>query len=200
MSNYEILPFSFKAERAEIISDMIRKIAASENLFSSHLPECEEDPSCLKDKVLEQMCPRCVARMKVISRALSASDTRVWEVWASLPSDAGLVGVIYFSDIVAGSDATGHYVFFDHKLSDKTEIVEEAITEMFKVVPRLTIEIPKPFVVLARHAHAKLGFGGGFDYTLKGGTPLRVEGVKRKAVTWKDEPTDLLVLGRLRDH
>lgn len=199
MTTYELVPFSPKPERASIVSDMIRRIAAQENLFASHLPPCEASEPCVVSRPLEASCERCIARLATISRALSAPDVRVFEVWAAPPADAALVGVIYFSGIVPDGDATGHYVFFDRKLSDKTDVIEEAIGEMFEGVRRLTIEIPLPFAALARHAHGKLGFGGPFTYTLKGGVRLRVEGVKRGAVMWRGESTDLLILGRVRD-
>lgn len=196
---YELLPFVFDVARAEVISGMIRKIAMTENLFASHLPPCASEPSCVEDKDVREMCSACFARLATISAALSANDSRVFEVWATPPSEEGLVGIVYFSDIVPEGDALGHYVFFDHRLADKTEVIEEAIGEMFTLVRRLTIEIPKPFLALARHASSKLGFGGGFEYTLKGGTKLRLEGVKKEAAVWQGEPTDVLVLGRLRD-
>ena len=202
--NYELVPFMRDVSRAEILSNLQRKIASTDSLFASNLAGCED--ACLdEDRSITEMCESCQTRLVMVARQLSAPDARVWEVWRADLDDTELVGVVYFSDVVRGVDATGHYVFFDDRLADKIAVLEEAMAEMFTPtdswggVARLTIEVPAPFVALARHAHVKLGFGGDYHYTLAGGKRIRIEGRKRNAVRWKDELVDLLILGRERD-
>ena len=187
---YELIPFTRVPERSEIISKIIRSIASHETLFSDYGAPCGEE--CVKTLSWPEMCETCKARMSTISLALTAPNTRAWEVWNE---ESEVVGIIYFSDILPGLDAKGHYVFWDEAhLRKKTPVIQEAISLMFEDVGRLTIEIPASFAVLARHAQKKLGFGGPFR--AKGG--LQVEGVKRSAVRWRGEDVDLLILGRLR--
>lgn len=185
--SYQVLPFVKTPERHQIISDLMRKIALTPTLFDG--TPCEEE--CVKAKALPEMCDLCKMRMIHISKMLSAPDTISWEVWSS---EAELVGLVYATHVVPGHDALGHYVFFDERLGDKIDAIEEVISEMWTIVPRITIEIPAPFHTLVRHATRKLGFGGRYQYV--GG--LRVEGVKEASATWKGERVDLLVLGRSR--
>ena len=190
-SRYELIPFTRTPERSEIISRILRAIAAHETLFTDYGEPCAE--ACVKSKDLVEMCATCKTRMQTVAAVLGAPNSRTWEVWNETPE---VVGVIYFSDIVPSLDAKGHYVFWDsHKLNHKTEVIQEAvdlITDEMSL-SRITIEIPAPFAVLARHASRHLGFGGPFQ--VKGG--LHVEGVKKGAVRWRGELVDLLILGRL---
>lgn len=188
---YEILPFVRTPERADIISGILRNIAAHETLFTGFEAACAE--GCVKSKTLVEMCATCKTRMATVAHVLAASNARAYEVWNEAPE---VVGLIYFSDIVPGLDAKGHYVFFDGRLNDKTSVIEEAVADMFDVLglARLTIEIPAPFAALARHAQKRLGFGGPFRY--KGG--MSVEGVKKRAMKWRGELVDVLLLGRVR--
>ena len=184
---YELLPFVHTPERAEIISHMLRKIATHETLFSNFQEICPK--ACVKTLTLPEMCPACQHRMQTVASALAAPNSVTWEVWSP---EADLVGIIYFTDIIPGQDAKGHYVFFDGRLNSKTDVILQAMGAMWTLVPRLTVEIPAPFAALARHASRRLGFGGGFRY--KGG--LSVEGVKKRAVRWRGGSHDLLILGR----
>ena len=188
---FELMPFVQTPERAEIISYILRNVARHETLFSGFASPCEA--SCVTARTLPEMCHLCKLRMATVATVLSAPSTRTFEVWDETPA---VVGIIYFSDIAPSLDAKGHYVFFDGKLNSKTAIVQEAIDAMMEefALSRLTIEIPVPFVALAKHAARKLGFGGRFRY--KGG--LMVEGVKRDAARWRGELVDLLILGRAR--
>ena len=214
MSNlvYDVFPIDLSPARGEIISGLMRRIAATENVFADYTGTCET--GCIpKGATLEEMCPTCVARMGIIAATLTSPTSRVWEVWATRDASVEPAGVISFTDIVAGVDAKAHYIFFDQRLSDKTPIMKDIIEWAFEdhegwsALARLTIEIPKPFAALARHASRKLGFGGDFRYKMrdiqKGDHVepefLRVEGVKRAAVTWKGKQHDLLILGLTRE-
>lgn len=201
---YEVLPLRLTPERAPIVSEILRNIFTHETVFSDYQRGCGE----CDEKLLEAMCERCRGQMRVISRTLGSPDSRVWEVWRV---GGGVVGVIFFSDIVVGNDATGHYIFFDEKLSDKTGVLNEVMnwaftdhpTENWPALRRITIEIPNHASALVRHAHKRLGFGGRFRHVLssrmfKGKlqeTSVKVEGVKEKAVMWRGELRDLLILG-----
>ena len=214
MSNlvYDVFPLDASPARAEIISALMRKIAATDNVFADYTGTCEAECVALA-LPLDVMCGACLARMGIIASTLTASDSRVWEVWRTNGGDPEPVGVISFTDIQTGVDAKAHYIFFDQRLKDKTPIMEEIIRwafadhEDWRALERLTIEIPKPFGALARHASRKLGFGGDFYYKLRDVTHegkrtpelLRVEGVKRGAVRWRGAPCDLLVLGLMRE-
>jgi len=208
---YDVFPLDASPARAEIISVLMRKIAATDNVFADYTGTCTH--ACVAHELpLEEMCPTCRARMGIIATTLTAATSRVWEVWRTDAGDPEPVGVISFTDIQAGVDAKAHYIFFDQRLKDKTPIMEEIITWAFEPhedwhpLERLTIEIPKPFGALARHASRKLGFGGDFYYKLRDVTHegkrtpelLRVEGVKRGAVRWRGAACDLMVLGLLR--
>ena len=192
-ARYELLPLIQKPERAEIISDALRQVAQTPTIFAT--PACEE--GCIDAaKRLTEMCPRCVSRMRQVASVLGASDTAAFEVW----NEDEVVGLIFFTSVTA-LDAVGHYVFFDRNLSDKTDVIEEAIAEMFDAgIGRLTVEIPSPFASLIRHASRKLGFGGPFTHEiLKSGgrgTKVRVEGVKKDAAFYDGRRVDLLILGR----
>lgn len=192
-SAYELLPLIQRPERAEIISHALRRMAETPTLFAT--PVCEA--GCIeRDLRLTEMCPRCVSRMRQIALVLGAADTVAFEVWA----EDEVVGLIFFTSVTS-LDATGHYVFFDRNLSDKTAVIEEAVEEMFDAgLARLTVEIPAPFASLIRHASRRLGFGGPFTHEiLKSGgrgTKVRVEGVKRNAAFYDGRRVDLLILGR----
>jgi len=214
---YEVLPLKPTPERAEIVSSILRKIFVHETVFSDYQRGCGE----CDEKLLEEMCSKCQQQMAVIARALGSPDSRVWEVWQV---GGEVVGVVFFRDIVEGNDATGHYIFFDEKLADKTPVLKEVMGWAFADHPaegwialrRITIEIPDHASALVRHAHKRLGFGGRFRHVLstrifqgkESKTTVKVEGVKEKAVLWRGELRDLLILGlqnprlneSLKDH
>lgn len=205
---YEVLPLKATEGRANIISYILRKIFAKETVFGDYQRGCGK----CEDKSLEEMCGGCRAQMALIARSLTHSGARAWEIW-SVEKESKVVGIVYFSNIIYGNDATGHYIFFDEKLSDKTEVLneimdwafEDHLAENWKALERLTIEIPEQFAALIRHAHKKLGFGGPFTHVLSRGmykgrektSIVKVEGRKERAVLWRGERKDLLILGRL---
>ena len=206
---YDVFPIDFSPERAEIISDLMRKIAATDNVFADYTGTCEVECVALA-LPLEHMCAACRRRMGIIAQTLTAPTSRTWEIWRSDAEAPALVGVVSLTDIEAAIDAKAHYIFFDGRLADKTPIIQDLIVWTFEDhegwlgLARLTIEIPKPFCSLARHASRKLGFGGDFRYKVLEGKAkrepefIRVEGVKRAAVKWKGAQHDLLVLGLTR--
>lgn len=188
---YVAIPFTPTPDRAAVVSHLLREICKRETVFAGYARIC--DAQCFD-------CPQCAAVMIFASRQLAAPNARVWEVWDT--EAAACVGVLYVTDVVAGADALGHYVFFDGQLGDKTQVIEGMIQWVFadhddwRALRRLTIEIPAPFYALARHATNRLGFGGGFTYR-NGKNVLAVEGVRRNAVVWRGAPCDTLILGRL---
>ncbi len=201
---YEVLPLILTPERAEIVSTLLRRVASHDTIFAR--ADC--DARCLpNDLTLPELCEACRARMRTIAAILGDARTRAWEVW---DAEANLVGVVYISEILPGIDAKGHYVFWDSaNLKSKTPALREIIRWIFedheevgwRALARLTIEIPAPFVFLARHASKALGFGGAYRYTIPGKSEFsRVEGVKRRAVEWRGELVDLLILGLERDR
>ena len=206
---YDVFPIDFSPERAEIISDLMRKIAATDNVFADYTGTCEVECVALA-LPLEHMCVACRRRMGIIAQTLTAPTSRTWEIWRSSDESPALVGVVSLTDIEAAIDAKAHYIFFDGRLADKTPIIQDLIAwtfedhEGWQALARLTVEIPKPFCSLARHASRKLGFGGDFRYKVLEGKAkrelefIRVEGVKRAAVKWKGAQHDLLVLGLTR--
>lgn len=207
--SYEAIPFHATPARAGVVSEILRKISEHETVFSAYAARCvsERDTPC-QTLSLEEMCPRCQSRMATVSRALTAPDARVWEVWEHTPDASRLVGVIHFSSVNPGIDATGHYVFFDEDLQSKNGVLREVLGWAFEDHPeagwaalaRLTIEIPSHAYILARHAQKRLGFGGPFSHRLENGKKLSVEGVKRSAVPWREGRSDLLILGVTREE
>lgn len=200
---YDVFPLDASPERAEILSHIMDLISATENVFADYTGTCAE--GCLDKKLsFVDMCPACKERRRVIARSITAPNTATWEVWR-VDADPEIVGVISFTDITH-DDAKGHYIFFDHRLADKTPIIKNLMGFMFDSVgvSRLTIEIPRPFAALAQHAQKHLGFGGPFKFTLprrdRRPVVLQVEGVKRGAIRWKGDMHDLLILGLVRPN
>jgi hypothetical protein len=194
---YELIPFDPSPARAEVLSRLLREIASKETLFSDFGAPCEE--ACVTTRNVVEMCETCKTRMRTVAAALSAPNTRAFEVWDEEPE---LIGVIYFSDLVPSLDAKGHYVFWDSEgLRGKTEVLKEALAIVVREekLVRLTIEVPSVFVALARHASRHLGFGGSFEARV-GGKTLQVEGVKEGSVRWRGRLADLLILGRRFDE
>lgn len=206
MRTYEILPFDVSPERADIVSALMRKIAAHETFFSDYEGTCEG--GCTERDLME-MCPVCQRRMRLIADILMDPMSRAWEVWRT-DTAAELAGFVLFSDIRPGHDALGHYIFFDRRLTDKQAIMDDILGWVFEDhegwvgLKRVSIQIPRPFHALAKHASRRLGFSGPFVHTLSTRTrgdgsqrrfQLRVEGVREGAITWRGHSSDLLLLG-----
>jgi RimJ/RimL family protein N-acetyltransferase len=189
---FELFPLQATPERAEILSHIMRSIALHETVFSDYQRGC--DGGCV-DQLLEDMCDACQQQMVAISKAMTATDTRLWEVW-KIGETAQVVGVIYLTKIVPGQDATGHYIFFDRDLTSKTGAIKTLIDwtfsdhEGWQGLQRITVEIPAYAKILARHANKKLGFGGPFTYK-----KLKIEGVKQAATRWRGRLHDVYVMG-----
>lgn len=186
---YEALPFRPTPERASITNDILRKLAAHETLFTDYERACPD---------LCMTCALCKERIQIILRGLFDPYSRVWEVWRS---DGELAGVLSLSRIVPGGDALAHYVFFDGRLRDKTEVLESAIQWAFTDHPgwtalrRISVEVPDFAFALARHASRYLGFGGSFQHS-----GLHVEGVRPRSILWRGRERDILLLGRHKDN
>lgn len=175
--------------RVGVVRRMLEETAASDNLFmEGHFATTEE-------------------RQSHVASMLGRPDTLVWEVW-KFGEEPELTGVIYFTRIVPGADAIGHYIFFDETLgADKTRLMRDVMDWVFQehedlgweALNRLTVEVPDYAFILARHASEKLGFGGPFEYHPKGRDPIAVEGVKRDAVFWDGGWHDKMILGLQRE-
>lgn len=201
----EAVPFDPSPSRYMVISEIVRRTAGMETLFTDFLPACK--PLC--EDVTQ--CERCADRLRAVAWSLTKPDARAWEVWRHGESSE-VVGILYLTKINPGCDALAHYAFFDHDLKSKTKLIEQMIGWCFSdhddwyALRRLTIEVPSFAAALASHATKKLGFGGGFTHKFHhrsktGGhrppTVIPVEGVRRKAIRWRGEDADLLILGRL---
>lgn len=201
---FEAVPFDPSPYRANIISDIVRKTASIETLFTDYQPACK--PLC--EDVTQ--CERCADRLRAVAWSLSSPTARVWEVWKH-GEESEVVGILYLTKIIPGCDALAHYAFFDLDLQGKTKLIQEMIDWCFTehedwyALRRLTIEVPNFAFALARHATLKLGFGGSYHYEHKRQrangarqtVKVPVEGVRRSAIRWKGADADLLVLGRL---
>lgn len=194
---YQIIPLQDTPERAHILAEIVTKICGFDTAFSDYQAICEE--RCTETKTIPEFCEVCRLRLGVVALAFQQGIT--WEVW----DDDKVVGIIRLSDIKLGQDAKGHYIFFDRKLNGKTEVIQALINWAFTdhagwpALKRLTVQIPDFAFALAKHAHKKLGFTGPFDYTIKG-SKIKVEGVKKNAVTWRGHNRDLLSLGLLNPN
>lgn len=195
---YEVIPMLNTIERAEILTKIVKQTCTFDTAFSNFQSVCEED--CFNTKEISDLCETCKMRAAVVSLAFASGLT--WEVWST---EGEVVGVIRLSDIKPGQSAKGHYLFFDHNLSSKTSVIQAVIEwaftdgEEWKALQRLTIEIPDFAFALAKHASKKLGFGGPFEYSLKG-KKIPVEGVLRNAVLWRGHQRDMLTLGLLNPN
>lgn len=188
--SYEAFPLRAGPERADVVSKLMRGIFNSDNVFLP-TPGCEE-------KCGESDCEACQLRLVNIARVLGRDDAIAFEVWNTDEMD--LRGTIYFTD-VRHSDATGHFIFFDRSLgSDKVKLMQNVIDWAFSdhdgwsAKQRLTVEIPEYAFTLARFVYKKLGFGGPFKHEL-GGKEIEIEGLKRYATKYQDEPSDVMILG-----
>lgn len=196
---YDARPFYPSVERAAVVSAVLRGVAKYESLFTDYQRACE--PVC--DDATQ--CAKCASRLYRVSSILTDPKAYVWEVWKTDDDGSEVVGIVYLTDIVVGGDATAHYVFFDQDLHSKTKLLEQMIGWCFEDHPeqdwvalkRLTITVPEFAFALARHATRKLGFGGPYKYKGQRGSEVSVEGVKKKAIPWRGDNADLLLLGRL---
>jgi RimJ/RimL family protein N-acetyltransferase len=193
---FEIFPLQAVPYRYEILSYIMRSLALHETIFSEYRRGCEDECG---QRLLEDMCPECQQQMTTISKAMTAVDTRLWEVWRVTEETSEVVGVIYLTKVVPGQDATGHYIFFDHDLTTKTGAIKTVIDwafedhEDWKALKRITVEVPAYAKILARHANKKLGFGGPFTYK-----KLKIEGVKQQAVEWRGGLYDVYIMGLIK--
>jgi hypothetical protein len=182
-SNYIALPFIAAPQRAMIVSKIMNETIKLESVFTDYTKGDE-------------------SRKASVAKALTAPDTNTWEVWKiqnGLPVD--IVGIIYLTKIRYKQDAVAHYVFFDHDLLGKTPLLLAMMDWLFEEgetwgpLQRLTLEIPDFAYALAMHAQKRLGFGGKYRHKI-GNKTLHVEGVKEKALMWRGELRDVLILGK----
>lgn len=189
---YEAFPFVATPDRADIVSRIMREIASKETIFTDYYKACEA--KCWA-------CDQCLSRLAAAANVLSRPNALVWEIWEVEPfgRPIDVVGILYLTGITYGVDATAHYFFFDGRLLNKTELLKNMLHWGFqdhlpgwKALRRITIEVPIYMYAQARHAYKRLGFGGSFSYN-----GIKVEGVKRNAITWRGEDHDILILGLL---
>lgn len=183
-----LVPPNPSARRIEVLHRILEETADSDNLFMDRKFETRED------------------RKDHIASILSRPDTMAFEVWQTSDGELDLAGIIYFTRVVSGSDAVGHYIFFDGTLgADKTQLMRRTIAWAFEdheelrweALHRLTVEVPDYAFALAQHAQKRLGFGGPYEYEMKNKS-IGVEGVKREAIEWRGDRRDLLTLGLKR--
>ena len=189
---YIASPFAPSLERADVVSAITRGLMQFETIFTDYHRGCEE--SCGE-------CEACLRSRDAIAYILSHPDSRAWEVWR-MDDEPTLAGVILLTHVQQGVNAIAHFAFFDSRLRDKTELLENMIQWTFtehpgwKALKRLSIEIPDYAFALARYAYRELGFGG--DYVFRqNGKSIAVEGIKRKAFGWRGVQRDLLLMGRV---
>ena len=186
-TKYQALPLVIALHREPILDKILSNMIRFENMFTDYQ---KNDETRKRSVVANFMKP----------------DSLTWEVWkldaASLPVD--LVGILHLSEIRLGQDAIAHYVFFDEKLSGKTNLINTVIDWAFEDHPesgwealnRITVMVPDMAFALARHARRYLGFGGPFTYKI-GRKSVQLEGIKRNAIRWHGQKRDLLFMGRL---
>jgi RimJ/RimL family protein N-acetyltransferase len=131
---------------------------------------------------------------------------KLWEVWRG----ADLVGILLLTDITH-SDAKCHFVFFDHKLSDKQSLCLSVMQWAFEHLDLhcLRLEIPTYARILIKFARRKLGFryeaeGRAFSWPADA-TPLTERdamlGARRHHATkYKGEWHDVLLLSITREE
>lgn len=164
-----------------------------ENFFTDYRKGCEEKCGS---------CDRCLSVKKFVAETLLDRKSICWEVWEEDPEGnlVDIVGILRLSRVDPGCDAVAHYFFFDHRLQNKTELLEWWRDWVFEDrenwvgLNRVTVEIPSHSFALARHAVKRLGFGGPFEYE-SGDVTIPVEGVKTSAKKKDGRWFDMLILG-----
>lgn len=173
---------------------LLQKSIEHESFFTDYEKAC--DSKC-------NTCDQCVRARQAVSAAIQDPRALCWEVWRLDPETYELldfVGILRLSRVKLGCDATAHYFFFDGKLRDKTDLLHAwkhwAFTDhpRWKALNRVTLEVPSFAFALARHAARYLGFTGPYGYEYKK-SKLTVEGVKKKAILWRNEWHDELIMG-----
>lgn len=117
-------------------------------------------------------------RRTVVVQTLSSSyiDGRVWEVLR----DGELLGILLVNDLRAALDAQCHFIFFDHELRSKRQLILSAMQDTFHrfSLETLRIEIPTYAAKLATFARRALGFK--FEAEWLGASPDEAERLSRK--------------------
>ena len=97
-------------------------------------------------------------RKRIAIKYLSDAYTngKLMEVW----DGANIVGVLVLNKVQYRTDATVHFLFFDHELANKRQLCLNAMKWAFEHfdVHRLCVEIPTYARALASFARKKLGF------------------------------------------
>lgn len=166
---------------------LLGRLAAHKHYFTDFTRGCAGECSGF----CKNMSKGCQTVKHRVAAALLAKDALVWEVWRA-GSNVDFCGILRLSEVEPGCDAKAHYMFFDGRLNDKTELLQAWKAWVFSNLKlrRVTIEVPENAYALARHAVRHLGFGGGYSYR-----ELPVEGVKRGAKVMDGQPLDILILG-----
>lgn len=103
--------------------------------------------------------PGTPEQRKILAAQIIADQrNRCWQVWHG----AEMVGVLLLTDIVAGLDAKAHFVFFDHQLAGRRNLIWNMIGAVFRDsslnLNRLTIEIPEHLPKLIKFVRKVLSF------------------------------------------
>jgi hypothetical protein len=97
-------------------------------------------------------------------------------------------GLMILSDITENLRAAGHFIFWDHKLSPRTELLRECILWAFIQfnLQRLEVLIPEYARALIRFVEEKLKF--------------KFEGRMRHRMMYKGQLCDVLILSLLKEE
>lgn len=170
---------------------LLGRLSAHKHYFTDYTRGCSGE--C--EGFCKNLIPSCTRVKHRVAAALLAKDAMVWEVWKNEAGKIDFCGILRLSEIEPGCTAKAHYMFFDSRLKEKTNILLAWKEFVFGRLGlhRVTVEVPADAFALAKHAVKYLGFGGPFRY--KG---LPVEGVIREAKMVDGKPLDMLLLGALR--
>lgn len=173
---------------------ILRRCAAHNRLFTDYARGCKGQCGGFCD----DLDPACQRAKTAVSSALLKPDTLLWEVWrkpSAPPAELDFVGILRLSEIHLGSDALAHFVFFDQRLKDKTELLQAWKEWVFKdhegwpALKRVSLSVPSDSFALLKYAQKTLGATGDFDYE-----GVRVEGVKKDAWIADGEPKDVILM------
>jgi len=145
-------------------------------------------------------------RAMVIGR-LSDLNARTWEVWR----DAKLLGILQIDELVPQQDARCHFLFRDHSLVDKRQLVLNMMQWAFEhyKLHALRLEIPTYAAKLLGFARKALGFRYEAEQRQfswpSSATPLDADAAKlgsrkHQAVLHGGEWCDLLLLSITADE
>lgn len=117
------------------------------------------------------------------SRALTSGENGLPTIVLEIPQ-----GIIYAKNVSVGHKADGHFIFFDHKLRNKVELIKECLIWIFLVadLERFAVWLPPYCGAIKRFLKRDLGF--------------TKEGTLRRSVKHGGKFIDMDVFSVLRDE